>query len=201
MSDCVPSGQLVFAQKLGIMRYGTISEAAEWIRTHEPRERARFSQSKGLDRFIPDPDIIGRLEIQLMELRAARSATFRHYAHDSRRDHKILALNQILAAYHVGNFDILRYFARSAANNDSPFQDRTADDTWKPFGKSVTATLAQEAYRDALDKIRVMGMHGCGLRADGDEIYDHREYRHAVAAAEDAARETEGEARGAERHI
>ncbi|VEG91120.1 hypothetical protein [Legionella spiritensis] len=201
MSDCVPSDQLVFAPKLGIMRYGTPTEAVEWIRTHKPEERSLFSQSKGLDKFTPDPDIAGRLEMQLMKLRAERSATFRHYAHDSRRDHKILALTQILDAYHVGNFDILRYFARSAANNDSPFQDRTADDTWKPFGESVTAALAQEAYQDAFTKIKVMGTHGCGLRANGDDIYDHEEFGRVVAAAETAARDEESDGRGAERHI
>ncbi|MCE0724298.1 hypothetical protein [Legionella resiliens] len=175
--DCVIAKELVFFPKLGIVKDGSPREAYRWIRSEDITLRTRFSSSMALSPFIPNRDLLRKLETHLAELKNDRSSWFRFYLYDSRRSNKIRALNQILDAYRVGNLDILRHFAQNANNKTSPFLDPNAVNTWSPKNKSITAKLALATFYDAKDKILEMGASGCGLRSDGSSISSHHEYR------------------------
>jgi hypothetical protein len=179
--DCIVSKDLVFFPRLGLMTYGTPSEAYEWACHEDVISRSEFSKSKVLSKFEPDADLVRRLEQHLNGLKSDRSSWIRFYPYDSRRSNKILVLEQIIEAYKVGNFDLLRRFADSATKKDSPYTDESAKNMWSAWNESVTAKLALEAYNDAFGKISKMGANGCGLMPDGSNIYSFKEYKKIVS--------------------
>lgn len=175
-NDCVVSQELVFFPKLGIMKEGSPRKAYQWACSQQIALRSEFSKSMVLSLFIPDSMILKKLEKHLIQLQNDRSSAFRFYLYDSRRTNKINVLKQVLDAYKVGNFDVLRHFARAAEKKLSPFVDPDAVNTWSARKESLTAKLVLETYLDTREKILAMGQNGCGLRADGNDISSYSEY-------------------------
>lgn len=176
-NDCIVARELVYFPKLGIMKDGSPIKAYKWAASQDLVSRSEFSRSMSLAKFVPDSITLDKLEQQLTGLKKDRASLFRSYLYDSKRSNKISILEQVLTAYKVGNFDILRHFAHSAEKKSSPFIDPKAAHAWGTREKSTTATLVMEAFSDAKDKILEMGEHGCGLRDSGQDISSHDEYR------------------------
>lgn len=191
-SDCVVFRELVFLPRLGILRDGNPKEVYEWAKRQEMTGNLQvmkeFSLSKGLGKFTPDPLILKKLEDHLTVIKNDRESYIRFYFHDSRRTNKILVLAQIVDAYKAGNLDILRIFAKSAQEKSSPFRDASAVNVWSAAGESATAKLVIEAYNDAVSKIAAMGANRCGLRENGDDIFNYQEYQEALTGPRETAK-------------
>lgn len=182
-SDCVVSDKMTLFPKEGLLRPGKPLEASDKLtKERNLDEKKEFSQSKALERFVPDPDILGRMELHLAEIKMQRQAKMRLYHQDTKRDYKILILGQAIEAYRVGNIDVLRRYAQDAADKRGSFVDPKSVDAWhKQSGESATARLVQDAFADANQKTRNMNPTGCGLRENGDDVYDHEEHTRNMA--------------------
>ncbi|STX28278.1 Uncharacterised protein [Legionella beliardensis] len=177
-SDCVPASELVFLPKLGLLKQGKPAEVqAELATDPDLAHKVEFSNSKRLSKFMPDPDISGRIELQLAELRMQRNARLRLYHQDGLRDNKIFVLQKVLDAYQVGNIDVLRHYAIHAKEKTSPFADPSGVNVWHAKEESKTAQLVQEAFADAHTKTYAMGEKGCGLKSDGSNIHNFKEFK------------------------
>ncbi|WP_419421353.1 hypothetical protein ACNVED_14925 (plasmid) [Legionella sp. D16C41] len=177
-NDCIPASKLVFFPKLGILRSGKPADVQQELSIDEDlKDKIEFSKSKCLSKFIPDLELIKKIELQLANLIIQRNSLFRLWHQDGLRSNKILVLQKVLAAYQVGNINVLRYFACHAQKKTSPFIDLEGANVWYAREKSNTAQLVQEAFKDAHTKIYSMGTKGCGLRSDGNDIYNLSEFK------------------------
>ncbi|STX52073.1 Uncharacterised protein [Legionella busanensis] len=171
-SDCMPTSKLVFFPKLGLLRPGKPADVQQDLSVDEDLEdKIEFSASKCLSQFIPNSDLIKNIELHLTELKIQRNVFFRLRHQDGRRDNKIFVLQKVLNAYQVGNINVLRDYARHAQNKTSPFINLEGANVWHARGKSITAQLIQDAFKDAHTKIYNMGTKGCGLRPDGNDMH------------------------------
>lgn len=183
-SDCVAYQKLCFIPKLKLLFAGSPNEAEQWVSSQNPqdlRDRIDFSNSQYLSEFTPDENIETRLQFHLEKLRMQKASKLRDYSQDGKRNHKITVLSQVLSAYRCGNFDVLRNFAMHARHNTSPFRDQAAKNTWQARGQSATAQLVIDAFDDALSQIRSQDDYGCGLREDGQNVFNAQEFAQVVA--------------------
>lgn len=190
-NDCVVYSQLSFFPKLGLMTYGKPQEAVARLESKDLETEMRFSRSKCLKDYAPDPVLLGEMEERLRELRMDRQAFFRLRHQDSKRDNKIEILSRVIEAYKVGNLDVLHYFKRSAEQRDNPFLDAASVNAWESRRKEgrTTSQLVEGAFTDALEKIRAMNPQGCGVWESGQSIYNAKDYGKAFPVDEPSERE------------
>ncbi|KTD68654.1 hypothetical protein Lste_1812 [Legionella steelei] len=175
--DCIVTSDLTFFPKIGLPLVGSPATAyKDLTQDRDLAAKIAFSESKKLDKFTPDDKIVGKIQLHLVELKEKRYTHPRLYHQDNTREMKITALTQILEAYKVGNYDVLRHYARHAENNTSPFAAPEGKDVWSSK-KGTTKMLAQLAARDIYQKISVMGYDGCGLQKDMEPISSYRFYK------------------------
>lgn len=191
-SDCVVSKEHCFLPKLALLKDDKPKAAYDWVKSEEAAgrlaPRVRFSKSKCLTHFTPDKDILGALDLKQTKIRMDRAAKPRMIHQDNKRDTKLQVLHQVINAYHSGNFDILRYFAEHAKAQTAPYADSKSVNAWASSGESETATLCIRAYEDALAKIRAYEITGCGIRPDGQRIFDVEEFDKRFDAALEESR-------------
>ncbi|MCW8385110.1 hypothetical protein OQJ15_02200 [Fluoribacter dumoffii] len=176
-NDCVVASDLTFFPKVGLMLPDKPQTAyKELIKDKDLPAKIAFSESKKLDKFIPDPEVESKIRLHLSTIKAARNKWARWVHLDSVRELKIIALTHIVEAYKVGNYDVLRHYAQHAHNQTSPFADPDAKSVWRSQ-EGTTRKLAEMAHKSAYEIISAMGQNGCGLNKDGEPIASYRHYQ------------------------
>ncbi|MCE0721892.1 hypothetical protein [Legionella resiliens] len=174
--DCFNTAEMTFFPKHSLLIPKLPPSAYKDYKEDNNRERKKeFSDSKQLGEYKPDPSIEGEIRLHIAALRKDRTSSARLYHQDKKRDLKIQALTEILEAYHVGNYDVLRQYQRAAEENKSPYMDPDGKKIWDST-QGKTVELAQKAAQDAFNKIRDMGKDGCGLQENGEPIPTYRQY-------------------------